>query len=86
MQGDNLMLAKLTRSLLVISIVFSITSAAIAVDYQYVGSRKSNKYHYFSCRWAKKIKQKNEILFKNVKHALKKGYIACKVCHPPLRD
>ncbi|HPS91300.1 MAG TPA: hypothetical protein PKV33_04005 [Methanothrix sp.] len=32
-------------------------------DKKYVGSTKSNKYHYPECRWAKKISPDNEIWF-----------------------
>lgn len=49
----------------------------------YVGSKNSDKYHYASCQWAKKIKPENLVCFKNIEEAKAKGYSACKVCHPP---
>jgi hypothetical protein len=49
----------------------------------FVGSIKSNKYHYPSCQWAKKIKPENEIWFSSSQDARNQGYIACKVCGPP---
>jgi micrococcal nuclease len=51
-------------------------------DYQYVGSVNSDKYHYPSCRWAKKIKPENEIWFKDKEDARAHGYVPCKVCKP----
>lgn len=49
---------------------------------EYVGSRNSDKYHYPSCTWAKKIKASNEVWFSSTADAEAKGYIACKVCKP----
>jgi hypothetical protein len=51
-------------------------------DDQYVGSINSDKYHYPSCRWAKKIKPENEIWFKDKEDARAHGYVPCKVCKP----
>lgn len=50
----------------------------------FVGSVKSNKYHYPNCVWAKKISPNNLITFSSLKDAQAKGYIPCKVCKPPL--
>lgn len=49
----------------------------------FVGSTKSDKYHYPSCQWAKKIKPENEIWFSSSQDARNQGYVACKVCSPP---
>jgi hypothetical protein len=49
----------------------------------FVGSIKSNKYHYPSCQWAKKIHPNNLITFPSARDAQSKGYVPCKVCHPP---
>lgn len=48
----------------------------------YVGSLQSNKYHYPSCEWAKKIKTNNEIWFADTAEAKAKGYVPCGVCKP----
>jgi competence protein ComEC len=50
---------------------------------QFVGSVKSNKYHYPSCQWAKKISPQNEIWFTSSADAQARGYVPCGVCHPP---
>jgi len=49
----------------------------------FVGSIKSNKYHYPSCQWAEKINPENEIWFSSSQDARNQGYIPCKVCKPP---
>ncbi len=49
----------------------------------FVGSIKSNKYHYPSCQWAEKIKPENEIWFSSSQDARNQGYVPCKVCSPP---
>jgi len=48
----------------------------------YVGSKNSNKYHRPSCRWAKRIKTSNLVVFKTRKEAKDAKYITCKVCKP----
>ncbi|MDD1749710.1 MAG: nuclease, partial [Methanothrix sp.] len=50
---------------------------------KFVGSTKSDKYHYPECRWAKKISPNNEIWFSSSEDAKSKGYVSCGVCHPP---
>ena len=52
----------------------------------YVGSAKSNIYHYSWCRWAKKISPRNLVTFRSVKDAKSQGKRACKVCKPPEQD
>lgn len=74
----------LVSLLIILSLVF--VSAALALDYKYVGSKNSDKYHYPSCKWAMKIKPENLVTFKSVKEAKEKGYVACKVCKPPEKD
>lgn len=49
----------------------------------FVGSIKSDKYHYPSCQWAEKIKPENEIWFSSSQDARNQGYVPCKVCSPP---
>ena len=65
---------------------FVATGILLAVDYKYVGSKKSDRYHYPLCRWAKKIRPYNLVTFRSAKEAQKAGYVPCKVCMPPLQD
>lgn len=49
----------------------------------FVGSIKSDKYHYPNCRAAKNIKPENEIWFSSSADARAHGYVPCGICHPP---
>jgi len=46
----------------------------------YVGSKNSNKYHLPTCRWAKQIKPKNVVCFKDAQEASVKNYLPDKNC------
>ncbi len=69
----------------VVLFVFIYTKAASA-DYRYIGPAKSNKYHYPSCRWARKFRSDDPATFRSAKEALGAGYVPCKVCNPPTQD
>ena len=58
-------------------------STTTAKSGQFVGSLESDKYHYPSCRWAKKILPQNEIWFSSSQDARAAGYVPCGVCKPP---
>lgn len=58
------------------------TGTGQKVEAQYVGSSRSNKYHYPSCRWAKEIKPGNIVKFSSKSDAEGSGYVPCKVCKP----
>jgi len=60
----------------------AITSTS-AASQQFVGSTKSNKYHYPGCSAAQKIKPANEIWFTSTEDARAHGYVQCGICHPP---
>ena len=49
----------------------------------FVGSIKSDKYHYPSCRAAQKIKPEDEIWFTSSADARAHGYVPCGICNPP---
>ncbi len=49
----------------------------------YVGSKKSDKYHYPTCRHAKNILPENERWFNSNKDAKAAGYVPCGSCKPP---
>ena len=77
---------KIIRIVFVLGVVFSFVCLSLAAEYKYVGSAKSNKYHYPSCEWALKIHPDNLVAFKSAKQALEAGYVPCKVCKPPTKD
>ena len=80
MRGNRLLVS------IILLVVFSIFCLSIAADYKYVGSVKSNKYHYPNCEWALEINPDNLVKFWSAKEALDAGYVPCKVCRPPTRD
>lgn len=49
----------------------------------FVGSSKSDVYHYPSCYHVKAIKSENLVYFSSVQDACAKGYRPCKDCNPP---
>jgi micrococcal nuclease len=49
----------------------------------FVGSIKSDKYHYPSCGSAQNIHPENEIWFSSSADARAHGYVPCGRCHPP---
>lgn len=64
----------------------SSNSQAATQEGKYVGSKNSKKYHLPDCRYAKKIKEENQIWFKSVKEAVDARYEPCGVCKPPTSD
>lgn len=68
----------LVFQLLLVTIIFAQTK-----DAKYVGSKNSDKDHYTTCQWAKKISSSNLVTFKTVDEAKKAGYKACRVCRLP---
>lgn len=74
------------KILAALTAVILAASLALAADFKYVGSKKSNKYHYPTCKWAQKIKPENIVTLKSAKDAKAAGYVPCKVCKPPLTD
>lgn len=62
---------------------YSSVSDSSSSSGMFVGSVKSNKYHYPSCEWGQKISPANEIWFSSSEDARAHGYVPCKVCRPP---
>jgi len=58
--------------------------AVSALSAEFWGSKKSNKYHYPTCKRAMNIKSDNLVKFNSPEEAVKAGYVPCKVCKPPL--
>ena len=50
---------------------------------KFVGSKKSDVYHYPNCRYVKTILPENIIWFTSAEDARNHGYRPCKVCKPP---
>lgn len=71
---------------MVLVVILLFVGLLIAAQFKYVGSAKSNRYHYHSCEWALKIHPDNLVTFRSAKQALEAGYVPCKVCKPPIKD
>jgi hypothetical protein len=72
-----------TISKVAISISLYPTTVTSSTTKKFVGSTKSDKYHYPSCRWTKKIKTENEIWFSSSEDARAHGYVSCGTYRPP---
>jgi len=59
------------------------TTTATVSQGPFVGSSKSDKYHYTSCTAAQRIKPANLITFSSSADARAQGYVPCGICHPP---
>jgi len=58
---------------------------AVEVPYPnkfYIANKNSDVFHYHSCKWAKKIKAKNMIVFDNMDEALSLELKPCRLCIP----
>lgn len=51
-------------------------------EMKFVASRKSSKYHFPSCGWAKRIPPEDRIGLPNIGAAKSRGYHPCSVCNP----
>jgi competence protein ComEC len=59
------------------------TTTTQASSGSFVGSKKSDVYHYPGCSSAKNIKPENLITFNSIEEAKNAGYRPCKKCNPP---
>lgn len=51
-----------------------------------VASQLSDRYHWSSCKIAKKIDPRDLIVFKTPEEALATGLVPCKKCDPPAQS
>ena len=51
-------------------------------EYGYVASKNSKIFHTSECRWAKKIKPGNLVVYNSKNEAIKAGKRPCRVCNP----
>lgn len=62
--------------------LLALLGAAQTLNAQYVGSRKSDKYHKKDCQHARRIHAENLVEWKTIDDAKAAGYVACKTCRP----
>jgi hypothetical protein len=63
--------------------MFTIQFLHVFASGNYVGSKKSDVYHYPSCHYVDQIKHENLIYFSSPEEAIAAGYRPCKGCKPP---
>lgn len=68
----------------IISLIILLAFVPSAISTEFWASKSSNKYHYPTCQWAKRIKPSNLIKFSSPEEAIQAGYVPCKVCKPPV--
>lgn len=64
--------------------LFSAQNGVWGAAYEYVGSVKSDIYHYPNCDHVASISEKNMIYFVSASEAVSQNYRPCKRCTPPL--
>ncbi len=72
-----------TTSTIISEITRSCVELGCPMGTKFVGSKNSDKYHYCTCRYAKRIKPENLLCFSDEKDAQGQGYSPCGVCKPP---
>ncbi|KUG03311.1 nuclease(snase)domain [hydrocarbon metagenome] len=53
-----------------------------AGSYKYIGSSRSDKYHYLTCKYAETISPQNQVFFSSRADAESAGYRPCANCNP----
>jgi hypothetical protein len=59
---------------------------AVSEDFEYVGTKDDNKYHYPYCILVQNIKSENLVQFKSLKDAVAGAYEPCETCKPPQKE
>jgi len=57
-------------------------AAAHAYDGPFHGSRTTHIFCLPTCRYDRRVQEKNRMVFESMADARAAGYRACKVCHP----
>lgn len=52
------------------------------LQYNYVGSSQSDRYHVPTCRWTSNINDENLVHFESTEEAEAAGYVPCGTCKP----
>lgn len=68
--------------IIAIAAILAFILPTIALASSYVGNTNSYKFHYASCRFAKKMKAGNKIIFNTREEAVNYGMTPCGVCRP----
>ena len=69
-------------AIILLALITLLVTMSTVLANTYIGSAKSDKFHYPSCRYVGQIYDENKIYFGSRDEALNSGYIPCKVCRP----
>lgn len=58
------------------------TNAVSSTEENYIGNKKTRKFHTPNCKWAKRTNSQNKISFQSRNEAVKAGFSPCQVCNP----
>ena len=59
------------------------SARTVSTGPQVVASAQRSKYHLEGCEWARKIRGRNRIVFRNPSEAVRYGLVPCGACRPP---
>ena len=65
-----------------VPVILSTTNATDDTEYQYIGNKKSLRFHLPSCRAVSQMSEKNKVFFTTREEAVEGGFIPCGDCHP----
>ncbi|MDD2219915.1 MAG: thermonuclease family protein [Desulfoplanes sp.] len=57
-----------------------------AANKSYIGNSSSRRFHALNCRYARKIRPKNRVVFSTLRQAFYAGYAPCRTCTPWPKD
>ena len=63
--------------------MLSLAASSRAEEAKLVASVYSDRYHWSTCKVAKKIRSGDLMIFKTPEEAVEKGLNPCKKCYPP---
>lgn len=53
-----------------------------SIEANYIGNKKTGKFHTPNCKWVKRINSQNKVGFQSRDEAEKAGFSPCQVCNP----
>jgi hypothetical protein len=74
----------LNAAIILILISYTIVTVNAQTEFQFIGSKQSDVYHYPSCFYVSNIKEENKVFFEDAQDAVDQGYHPCSICDPPL--
>lgn len=70
------------KKILVFMAIFVLTFSYVAYAALYVGNTNSWKFHYYGCKWERKMREVNRYYSESRQKLIDMGMQPCKVCRP----